>query len=461
MTTMLRRLQTVASSVTLSAGVLVGLGGFSPLVEPAEAQAAATQDARLDDRFQPWIGCWETVGAPERRVGSDDPAVPSRACILPSARVAGSVDLVMLDGAREISRQALPVPGRPTEKVVDECRGTERAEWLANDTRLLLRAELNCDRGIRRVETGLMSIASTGEWLQLQTIEVGTSTATTVARFRFAGDSGAPGDLGTIRSSRTARLAAGAPLTLGQVLDVSVQAPPALTEAWVAEMGLRFDLDAKRLVALADGGMPERVIDLLVALDNPKAFTLRPNDALTAAGRQAGTAIAEVPRDTQSRCGNMNEFCYGPGGMGAWGFGWGFRSAYYGMWDPFDPWGWRYSPYGPLGYGAGRFGWGNPWGWPLYGQGPIIIVNQPPVDPGQGGGGVGVTPRGRAVNGLGYTRGPIAPGAQSGGSGAGPRPAYYPSGGSGTGSSGGSVGGGGSAGGGGGGGGRTAKPRGG
>ncbi|MBL0940809.1 MAG: hypothetical protein IBJ03_18085 [Gemmatimonadaceae bacterium] len=447
-------------STARSLGAAIVLASVS-LVASSSAQAQGA--TRIDDRFQPWIGCWETLGVPQNSSTSSEQSAPSRACILPSSRVPGSVDLVMLSGSRELSRTALPLPGQATEKSVDECKGSERAEWLANDTRLLLRAELTCDRGIRRVETGLMSIASTGEWLQLQTIQVDKSTATTVARFRFAGDSGAPGDLGALRSSRTQRLAAGAPLTLGQVLDVSVQAPPALTEAWIAEMGLRFDLDAKRLVALADGGMPSNVIDLLVALANPEAFTLRPNSAMTAAGQQAGTAIAEVPRDIQqSRCGAFNEFCYGPGGMGAWGFGYGFSRAAYGMWDPFDPWGWRYSPYGSsLRYGMGGMGAWNPWGWPLYGQGPIIIVNQPPVNPGQGGGGVGVAPRGRAVNGLGYTRGSVP----SGGSGE-PRPAYYPPGGSGASGSpagGGSTGGGSSAGssGGGGGGGRTAKPRGG
>lgn len=426
------------------------LGGVVAAATLSATTLQAQAAGGIDPRFQPWVGCWKTVGTTESVIDGGQSSVPSRACVLPSTTIAGSVDLVLLSGARELSRTALPLPGRATDKRVDECRGTETAEWAADDTRLILKAELTCDRGIRRVETGLMSIAPTGEWLQLQSLEVGKNVATTVARLRYEGDSAAPGDLGTQRSSASQRMAVGGALTLAQVVDVSTRVPAGLAEAWLAETGLRFDLDAKALVAVADAGTPPSVIDMMIAMANPKAFSLMPNDALAQRMGQPGALIAEVPRNAssarRSRCGDFDDFCYGPGGMGAWGLGWQYGMA---PWGAFDPWGLRYgySAFGPLGYN-GMFGYG--WGPGVYwGNRPIVIVNRPPGDGSVGGGGVSA-PRGRAVNGGGYTRSTDP----------GPRSVFAPSGGGSSGS-GGSVGGssGGSSSGSSGGSGRTAKPR--
>lgn len=396
-------------------------GGAAVLA--ATAPLAAQDSGGIDSRFQPWVGCWKMVGTSQSIVDGGQSTVPNRACVLPSTTVAGSVDVVLLSGARELSRSALPLPGRTADKRVDECSGTERAEWVADDTRLILRADLGCDRGIRRVETGLMSISPTGEWLQLQTLEVGKHVATTVARLRYEGDSAAPGDLGRQRSNPSQRMAVGAPLSLRQVVEVSTRVPAGLAEAWLAESGLRFDLNGRVLVALADAGTPPSVIDMMVAMANPTVFSLRPSDSMGQQAGQPGLLIDDVSRSVassrRSRCGDFDDFCYGPGGMGAWGFGW-----QYGMtpWGAFDPWGLRYgfSPYGPLGLNNGfGFGWGPGVYW---GNRPIVIVNRPPVDGSSGGSGVPI-PRGRAVNGGGYTRsidsGPrstMSPSGASGGS---------------------------------------------
>lgn len=428
--------------------VLVALGTLLAGSALAVPELGAQSSSGIDPRFQPWVGCWKTVGTSEYILDGGQASVPTRACVLASATRAGSVDIVLLAGARELSRSALPLPGSPAEKRVDECVGTETATWAADDTRLILRANLTCDRGVTRVETGLMSIAPSGEWLQLQSLQVGTNTATTIGRLRFDGDSGAPGDLGTQRSNASQRMAVSGSLTLAQVVDVATKVPAGLAEAWLAETRVRFDLNGKTLLALADAGTPESVIDIMVAMANPKAFSLLPSDALAQQAGQPSGMIAEAGRNLsasrRSRCGDFDDFCYGPGGMGAWGFGW-----QYGMspWGPFDPLGWRlgFSPFGGLGFNNG---WGNGVFW---GNQPVIVVNRPQGD-GSVGGGVNV-PRGRAVRGGGYTRSsdpsmPRATMSPSGGSMGGSS-----GGGSSQGSSGGSSSGGGS--------GRTAKPRGG
>lgn len=368
-----------------TAVILTGLLSVAP--------PAYSQSVTVDPRYQPWIGCWRTVG------GSDAEGQPSRACVTPSRTVAGSVDIALYAGDSLLSRSALPRPGAARDRLIDECRGSETAEWTSDETRLILSATMQCARGIRRVETGLMTITPSGEWLQMQHMEVAGNSATTSSRFRFEGDSVAPVGvtLGEARSSRSLRLAVGAPVSVSEIVDLSKRLPSGLLEAWVAELEQRFALDGKMLVRLADQGLSPRVIDLLVAMSHPEAFSLRA-DAAMARGESddvwtAGT-IGDRPR-RMNRCSVYDDFCYGPGGMGAWGLGWRFG---YGPWDPWDPWGYRYgspynrgyyaSPYAyPYGYGGGMY----------WGRQPIVIVNrstdrEEPSD------------RGRAVNGGGYTR---------------------------------------------------------
>jgi hypothetical protein len=426
---------------------------------PAGAQSAA----RIDPRFQPWIGCWRTMDTGVGLEELDGEKQPTRACVVPSASIRGTVDIALFYRDSLMSRTTVPAAGAPRPRSIDECEGSEAATWSPDGAQLILRAELSCARGVKRVETGMMAMNGSGQWVQFQHMTVGKNEATTVARFRFEGDSLLPAGLvlGTQRSTRALRLAAGAPITPEAVAGVASLVPPSLAEAWLADFGERFALDSKTLIRLADSGVPSRVIDVMVALANPERFQLGPGRSVSQPIGVASNTMASgvgggrmnLGVNGRSRCDIFDDFCYGPGGMGAWGFG--YR---YGMTDPWflgfnnqfgTRWGGLYG-YSPYGFGNG---WGNPWGngWGggiNYGGGPVVIV----TNPGAGGAGDGGSVvRGRAVSGGGYTR--ANPGSE-------PRGGYSPPSGSmspGPGGSGGSAGAG--VGGGGGDGGRTAKAR--
>lgn len=409
-------------------GVLPGLLGAAallaaPAFTPGGAAYAQSADA-IDARFQPWIGCWRTLDVTDMPKPA---SAPTQACVVPSTQVAGSVDVLLYSRDSLLSRNALPRVGSAADRTLDDCEGRETAAWTADNARLIMRAELTCARGVKRVETGMMTITPEGEWLQLQHLQVGSNEATTTVRFRYdaIGPTPAGVSFGNSRSTSSLRLATGAPVTVDQVLDVATHAPSGLTEAWIAELGMTFDLDGKTLVKLADRGMPPRVIDMMVAVSNPEAFSVRPNEAAAQRGIASNT-IAAVPSGNttvnamRSRCAMWDDFCYGPRGMGAWGFGWQYG---YGAWDPWDPWyglnSWRYAsrygyPYG-MAYGTS---YGMPWGGGIYyGGGPVIIVG-PSLGPSQA--------QGRLVKGQGYVRsgGSVSGAAKprstmSGGSGSG------------------------------------------
>lgn len=440
----------------------------APLFGAVQAQGA------VDPRFQPWVGCWKMVTPDDAQSASGDMR-PTRACVVPSSSVAGSVDLMLFARDSLVSRTAVPKPGVSTARAIDECTGTETSEFVASDTRVVLRADLTCARGVKRTETGLMSINPEGEWMQLQHQEVSGKSATTVARLRFDAEQTAklPELKGVATSSVTLRVAVGGTVTANQVLAVAKAVPVSLAETYVAELGLQFKMTGKGLAQLADAGMPSRVIDLMVAMANPQAFQVGPNRTTNSelGGVDGSPVVTSAMREpsARSQC-SMDEFCYGARGMGAWGLGWGYG---FGL----DPWGVPYSRYGfrnaygmygayPYGYGYGMMGYGYGYGYGFpgyyYGYNPVIIVNRPTTGNGggTGGGGGGVynggSTRGRAVNGGGYTR---ASAPSSGGSGGSQTSSPAASGGGGGTGSGTSVGG--SSGSGNGGAARTAKPRGG
>lgn len=394
-----------------------GMAIVGALLALSATTAAAQSQAATDARFQPWIGCWRTMdsGIGLEELGSEQQ--PTRACVVPSTSAPGTVDIVLFNRDSLLSRNTVPLPGTTRNKVIDDCSGTETAMWTPSESRLMLKAELTCTQGVKRSETGLMSLSAAGQWLQLQHMVVGKNEATTVSRLRFEGDSVAPTglSLGAVRSTRALRLAYGSPITTEELVAVSTQVPAGLAQAWLAESGQRFTVDAKALVAMADRKVPSPVIDVVIALANPQRFRVGPAPMEERLMTQTAD-ITQVRSARNSRCSAIDSFCYGAGGMGAWGLGWR-----YGM---FDPWGWGMSPYGigygnRFGYGYGGLGWnqwGGPWGlgWGggynggiYYGGGPVII----PSNPGGGGGDGSV--RGRAVNGGGYTRASSSQGPSS------------------------------------------------
>lgn len=357
--------------------------------------AQSVAGTSVDPRFQPWMGCWTPSTQSAGSGVGQTPKPPSMACVVPSATIAGSVDLVVFDSANVATRAAVPLPGTRMPKSIDGCTGTETATWMPDDRRLLMQADLSCGRGAKRIETGLMTMSSAGEWMQVQHLDVGGNSATSVMTLRYVVDSlGEWARLGASAapSTHSLRLAVGAPLLNSDVLAVAKLAPAALTEAWLTETRQQFSVNGKELVRLADGGMPARVIDLMIAISNPETFAVRtPSADRNRPG--AGDVINGGISSSRMRggCRRMDDFCYGPGGLGAWGLGW-----QYGL-SPFDPYSLRYGYgglYSPYGFGNGYYP----------GSTPVIIVYRGDSDPSAR------SNPGRAVRGAGYTR------ANSGGS---------------------------------------------
>jgi hypothetical protein len=231
-----------------------------------------------------------------------------------------------------------------------DCVGTEVARWSKSGLRLFSSAETRCkgDLDSRRV-SGVSLIAPNGDWLDVQSVTIGSRQ--TVRVTRYARD-------GALSPSGRPNVAASA-LTIDEIVDALDGLSPLAVEAALVESNAGFNLTAQRLRGLSSAGVPERIIDVMVALSYPEKFVVQRSETPPLSSGYSGPLPLEYAYPYY-------------GGI-----------YYYG------------TPlyYAPFGY-YGSFGWD---GYSFIGL-PSVIVDAPV------GGEVQSNGPGRAINRQGYTR---------------------------------------------------------
>src|SRR5688572_4097137 len=337
---------------------------FALLAVPARAQTN-------DLRWEPWLGCWNlTVDNLRPREAPE--AVAGRAARQPATTIDGAPRVCVSRTPEGVRLETTVGPQTAIDQTIvadaaahpvndGECSGTQRSEWSKSGLRLYSTAAISCkgDAGPRRV-SGLSLIAPNGDWLDIQAVTIAERETVRVKRYYRAADSP--------RSGRPD--VAGSRLTLDEVKEAGSRVSSGALEAALIETLAGFDLNSKRVMDLAAAGVPEGVIDLMVALSYPDKFVIQRVAQVSPSGQ------ATYARDP---------FMIGPFATPFFYDGYYYGSPYF------------YEPFGYRGYSS-------------FGYGPTYIV--------QGGGGGGssgsATGAGRVVNGLGYTR--VTPRPDSGSS---------------------------------------------
>jgi len=319
------------------------------------AGPARGQNTTIDSRWISYLGCWQSVGVRATTV-----------CLLPVGQ--SSVDLVTIESGAVTSTERI-VTGQRVSTARGECTGWQMAEWSAVSDRLYLQSEETCSRSDSRTANGLIALARDGSLLYIQGGTIGAKTGVQVHRYREGTNQELPGEvqdaLSAIPTDLTAttkaRATAMARLMVEDVAEASRQLEPDVVEAWLMERGGSISLDAERLVALANAGVPSSTIDVLVALAYPNAFAINGPRGQS----QVGDNPPIMPMPTLGAFGACDldfVFRYGSpycGGFGGYGF-----SGYY----------------------------------PGY---PYVII----YTGGNSGGGDGARRHGRVINGRGYREG--------------------------------------------------------
>jgi hypothetical protein len=372
---MMRMHGSITGMRAFAAAAVVTLG-LALVATPASAQ-------QPDGRWLPWLGCWEPVDPQSRAALPGDVLVCVRATGGAEAEIS-----TIADG--ETTTRRVVANGTRRDVTPAGCAGWESAAWSDDGRRVFLRSELDCEGNIQRTQSGVMAWVSPTEWIDAQSVGIGDERAPRVQRFRLvteertreAGFEPVSGERAQLASA--SRTIAAAPLDIEDVREAADRVDHEALQALLIERGEGFELSADRIAALADEGLDEEVIDLMVALSYPGVF------------RVDQTAMDGEFRPDERR-GEHADDPY-----------WRRRDPY-GWYDPFDwgyygrygsrycsGWGLGYYGYGYGGCGGYGYGYGygyNPWG---YGYGiPVIIVRDDDSRPNQGG---------RVIAGRGYTR---------------------------------------------------------
>jgi hypothetical protein len=359
-------------------------------------------DAQRSD--SPWVayyGCWTPVET--EALGS-----PPVTCIVPET--VNSARVVTVRAGQTLRDLTLVADGSQIAVDDERCSGWESASFSDDGARLYLRSETRCGETPLVRTSGLYAILPNGDWLDIVGARTDEGEQLRVERSRIVPWFDLPeavvADLEPLmRSAGAARIAAGRPLRMEQVIEVSRRVDPGVAEVWLAEVSFDMREDALRvsardLRALAAAQVPARVIDMLVAVANPKHFAVAVSQqgasstALVPVVVTNGSAFNGSPYTRMMNCSPMGfGFPMSPFGFnGMMGFPMNLYGG--GLFDCFGG--------SPLAFDSryGLFGWSRagmyPGFFPGWGGFPITVT----VDRG------GVTPSGgRVIRGRGYSEG--------------------------------------------------------
>jgi hypothetical protein len=366
------------------------------LVSATPVMAAPQSAAQAPgNRWQPWLGCWSAT--PPRFV--DLEAEPQQVCVVPAAGTA-AVDVVTVTGSKIVSRERIDPNGEHHPGEREGCTGWDSAVWSADMRRVYLQSEYTCTGGVKRATTGLMASGANGDWLDIVGVGLGDKVGVRVLRHRPSPPLPMlPPEIASAvaRDSREpVALRALLPVGDAEIIEASKHVSGAVIEAWLAENRQKFTMTGKRLTALADAGVEDRVLDVLVALSYPEVFAIKPSPTMTGelaigGGGEPGAVFLSASPFLVG--GSILDAC-NPYYTGLSLYGWDGCSPY-----GFYGYGYGFPPYGY--YGGG---------WYEAGGGGGIIVG-PIVPPSSQG-------HGQVVNGKGYMSGDSG-GASAGSSGGG------------------------------------------
>jgi hypothetical protein len=338
------------------------------ITTPAIAQSPAAAPA--DTRWSAFLGCWRAV---------DDPAgTGARVCVSPAR---DGVTVTTIVGGQRVSDETRIADGTSRAVAVDGCRGTESARWSAKGLRLYRTATIACDGGAPRTLSTASFFVAGPAWVDVETVEHDRETSVRVSRLVRAANQTLPDGTSLVRpaGARGPSADAMAKFTVDDIIDLSTALPADGVQAAIAEAPTPFRLNATALVAMAEAGVGDRVIDLMVGLTYPAKFLVQRAVAgpMGVAGPGLSTMVDPFFAPLFGPAVLFN--CYGS-------YGWAM-SSYWGSCANYDPLLYSRFP----GYYNGYWGpYGADW-----------IVTQP----GTGVGAPGAPAvAGRVVNGRGYTQ---------------------------------------------------------
>jgi len=341
--------------------------GLAAPAATADAQTAPVSTPKMDARFNGWLGCW--------RLEDDIAGTGARMCITPDR---AGVRLQTLVGTHRGIDELVVADGVARAIVDTDCKGSEVAEWSNDGQRVFRTTEVTCNNEGKRIIKSVAFLAPGPMWVNVQHISSESAAANVRAqRYRRAVNQNLAD--GSKAAQPTASVSVGdTRWSIEDVIEASNKLPAEALQAALTDVKQKFNISRKTLLTLDEAGVPDSVIDLMVALTFPDRFIVERAVGTMPVGVSTGMGWYD-PLMSPLWSG-VYANCYMASGY------YGYRSYY----NSCGPYYYGYNTYSPYGSIYGNY---YPGGW---------------VPVGSGGGGAGdvTTPsgQGRVVNGRGYTQ---------------------------------------------------------
>ena len=360
----------IAIALTLSIALPVLLPA-TPVPQLTMIATGETQIELLDPAWLPWLGCWEPTTA-----AVSDPMIEDTGrdvvCVAPRLDRLG-VNLTTYMGSQVIAQNTVIADGRKRTLPEADCRGTQIASWSADGHRLYSSVMATCANENEYSLVGLNLLVKGGHWIELQSVSFdnGDHRELVVRQYSQADSPKILGstsleprslsspDCDRLPSSVMARRYPRCEVDFGftlldvdDILEASDRVPVEVVEAAILESNSLFSLDGDALIRLAEAGVDEQIIDLMVAISYPNEFVVD-SSLSSSSGRGVSTGHGGY---VTPYYGYYNRSCWGPYYGPIYGpYGprcsHHFYSPYYDYYRPYSRY-YRYSR--PYYYGGGR-----------------------------------------------------------------------------------------------------------
>lgn len=302
--------------------------------------ASGASASRVDDGWLAWLGCWRAVGVTDG----------SMLCVVPEGQ---GVKLLGINADGTIKNETRIIADNMARQASQEgCSGTERAFWSKDQRRVFLRADQVCGEQTKRAVTGMLAMLKADQMVSVQSVTAYETTTARSVRYQYVEPAKVPAEvtaaLAANRLAReTARTAAGGRIDLDDVKEAVAAVHPEVVQGWLSAAEQKFELNGKVLKQLAAAGVPAGVIDVMVAVSNPRYFALKQPDEVEAEGRARGNDERDRDRTRYGRCyDSYMDPWFDPFGYSFYGqdrcrigyYGYGMYGSPYGYYSPYSAW---------------------------------------------------------------------------------------------------------------------------
>jgi len=252
--------------------LLVGIAALalSALVFAGPMQAPGGAAAATDSSLAPWIGIWTLLAdRAQDRAGEAD----SQATVVIQPAPDGKGFAITRKAPQQPeAKETLILDGSKQPIEAKDCAGWQSAKWIPETAVIIGSSAVTCKDSGSFSTSSLKMMLAADQMIDIFGIKTGDQMRVATRRLQFSRDLPSAGSSRSGPAGTAARMAAAAPWKLEGVLNLSGMVDVPILQAALVEKNVQLDVNAKSLKKMRAAGLPDEIVDLLVALAFPREF---------------------------------------------------------------------------------------------------------------------------------------------------------------------------------------------